>query len=67
MKPTRPIQQIYTQLPDEFDRNDIIRLLKRHHRTIPALEVIYRYKTQGLIRNTTHGRYMKLPVYATTP
>lgn len=56
----RPLQQIFQQLPQKFTRKDVDRLMKRHHRTIPVEEIIYRYKAQGFIRNTTHNNFIKI-------
>lgn len=56
----RPLQLIFQQLPNEFDRHDVERLMKRHHRTIPVEEILFRFKAQGFIRNSYRNHYFKI-------
>lgn len=56
-KNTRPIQLIFQQLPSEFTRQDLMRLLKRHHRTLPIEEVLYRFKSQGFIHHSSRANH----------
>lgn len=59
-KKTRPLQQIFEQLSNEFTRQDVERLMKRYHRTIPVEEILFRFKAQGLIRTSSRNHYFKI-------
>ncbi len=43
----RPIQEILNHLPNEFDHHPS----QTSKRTIPVLEVIFRFKEQGMMLN----------------
>ncbi len=61
MKKKREVHvNLYAVLPSEFNRNDIVTMVAKHNVSTPVKNIIYNWKTNGYIQETSHYNYKKI-------
>lgn len=51
---------LYSVLPEEFCRNDIINMIAKYNISTPVKNIVYGWKSNGYIEETAHYRYKKI-------
>ena len=51
---------LYSQLPDEFDRNEVILMIDKFKISTPIKQIIYSWKANNYIEETEHYKYKKI-------